>query len=332
MARRTMRFLTQLVLRSGFDEILERTLAAEAAGFAAVLVPDHFHIPPESGSGQAPVGIAESWTTLAGLAARTERIRIGGAVMCNNFRHPCLTAQIAATVDQISNGRLELGLGAGWMAEEFRRTGIAFPGPGERIAMLEEALAIILPALEGKSVRFSGRHYEVTDFALLPGAVQSPRPPLHIGGGGDKVLTLAARHADVVSLIPPARGGRVTREQVLAFGPERVRERIRFLRESADRHGRDPASIEVLDFTSVVNVTETEAEADGALAGMAKMFSATVEEIRGHPMTLVGTPDQIVASLEERRAEWDIDSVMLGSGSGTLFERFGAEIIPRLGV
>ncbi|MCZ6463785.1 MAG: LLM class flavin-dependent oxidoreductase, partial [Proteobacteria bacterium] len=192
-----MRILNQDVMRSDFGAILDRTRAAERAGFDAVLVPDHF-LGNED-------GIAESWATLAALAAATERIRLGGAVMCNLFRHPCLTAQIAATVDRISGGRLELGLGAGWMDEEFRRTGIPFPRPGERIEMLGEALEIVLPALEGREVSFAGAHYRVEEFSLRPGPVQKPRPPLHIGGGGDRLLRLAARHADVVSLVPPTR-------------------------------------------------------------------------------------------------------------------------------
>jgi len=145
MAERGFRLVAQVVLDRGFEDVLERTLAAERAGFAAVLVPDHFYTGEARISGE---GIGESWTSVAALAARTERIRVGGAVMCNLFRHPCLTAQIAATVDQISSGRLELGLGAGWMEEEFRRTGLPFPRPGVRIRMLAEALRIVLPALE----------------------------------------------------------------------------------------------------------------------------------------------------------------------------------------
>ena len=322
-----MRFIASVVLRTDFEEVLERTLAAERAGFAAIAVPDHFNVAEER---VAEGGIAESWTTLAGLAARTERIRIGGAVMCNLFRHPCLMAQTAATVDRISGGRLELGLGAGWMEEEFRRTGIPFPRAGQRIRMLGEALEIILPALEGETVSFRGRHYQVADFSLDPGAVQKPRPPLHIGGGGDQLLRLAARHAEIVSLIPPARGGRVQRDEVLAFTGERLTERVRFLRRAAQALGRDPAGIEVLGFASMVSVTESEARAEQALEGLAKLFGASPGLVREHPMTLVGTPGQILALLEERRERHGIDSLMLASPSLETLEIFGKEIIPRL--
>jgi probable F420-dependent oxidoreductase len=322
-----MRFIATLVLDDDFPSLLEQALAAERSGFAAVLVPDHFHVPAEP---PRAGGIAESWTTLAALAARTERIRIGGAVMCNLFRHPCLTAQIAASVDQISAGRLELGLGAGWMEEEFRRTGIGFPGAGERIAMLAEALEIILPALEGDPVTFEGRYYQVRDFSLLPGSVQEPRPPLHIGGGGDKLLRVAARHAEIVSLAPPAIGGRIAREAVMAFTADRLAERVRFLRSAAEEHGRDPKAIEVLGFSSVVHVAGSEAEARDVLEGMARFFDTDPAQVQQHPTTLVGTPSQIVAILEERRERCGIDSIMIAARSTETLEVFGKEIVPRL--
>ena len=322
-----MRCIATLVLDRDFPTILEQALAAECAGFDAVLVPDHFHVAPQ---GRGEAGIAESWTTLAALAARTERIRIGGAVMCNLFRHPCLTAQIAATVDQISAGRLELGLGAGWMEEEFRRTGIPYPRPSERIAMLAEALEIVLPALEGSSVTFEGRYYRVRDFSLLPGCVQEPRPPLHVGGGGDKLLRVAARHADIVSLAPPAIGGRISREAVMAFTADRLAERVGFLRRAAEGFGRDPTRIEVLGFCSVVQVAGSEAEAHGVLEGMARFFDVEPAQVQRHPTTLVGTASQIVSLLEERRERCGIDSVMVAARSTETLEVFGKEIVPRL--
>ena len=250
--------------------------------------------------------------------------------MCNLFRHPCLTAQIAATVDQISGGRLELGLGAGWLEEEFRRTGIPFPSPGKRIVMLGEALEIILPALEGQTVTFEGEYYSVRDFVLSPGSVQTPRPPLHIGGGGDKLLRLAARYADIVSLIPPTPHGRIRREEVIAFDADRLAERVRFLRHNAEALGRDPASIEVMGFSGVVHLTETETESAQVLQGMAKMFDTDPATVRAHPMTLVGTPPQIASILEERRERFGLDSVMLAGLSSEALELFGKEILPRV--
>jgi probable F420-dependent oxidoreductase len=325
----TVRFLLQTALREQFDEVLQTTLAAERAGFSAVLVPDHF-FSRLRGTGADVVGLGESWATLAALAARTERIRLGGAVMCNPFRHPCLTAQIAATVDHISGGRLELGLGAGWMAEEFRRTGIPFPRAGERIDMLAEALEIVLPALEGREVSFRGAHYAVEQFSVSPKPVQTPRPPLHVGGGGDRLLRLAGRTADIVSVVPPAKYGDIQRDEVIAFTPERVVERIGFLRAAAEEAGRDPASIEVVSFGNVVNVTESAAQAAQIFQGMAKMFDTEPSVIRDHPAVIVGTPEEIRATLEERRARWGIDAVMVPFSTPAEVETFGKEIVAPL--
>ncbi len=327
MAADRFRFVAQLVLDQDFEDLLERVLAAERAGFAAVLVPDHFYTGERRISGE---GIGESWTTVAALAASTQRIRVGGAVMCNLFRHPCLTAQIAATVDRISSGRLELGLGAGWMEEEFRRTGLPFPRPGVRIRMLAEALDIVLPALEGREVTLEGEFYQVRDFALRPVPVQQPRPPLHIGGGGDRILRLAGRHADIVSLIPPAPNGRVEPEAVKTFDAVRFEERVSFLRRAAEEAGRAPDAIEVMLFAPLCRVTESAAEAAQVIRGAAAMFQLDEPTVRAHPMVLVGTPEQLVEALEERRDRWGVRSCMISAPTRELSETFGKEVIPRL--
>ncbi len=326
MASRRLSFTAQFALRESFDEILERTRGAEAAGFTRVYVPDHFYTPNRPRSG----GIGEAWTTQAALAASTERLRIGGAVHCNLFRHPCLTAQTAATVDQIAHGRLDFGLGAGWMQDEFTMTGLPFPRPGVRIRMLDEALRIILPALEGQSVTLDGEFYHVRDFALAPGPVQTPRPPLHIGGGGDKVLRLAARYAEIVSLVPPAPHGDIDPAAVRAFDGGRFEERVRFIREAAEAEGRDPAAIEILQFGFICRITQSAEETAQVAKGLSGMFGVDEAGLREHPMALIGTPEQIVDILTERQERCGIGGVMLGSPDSELIEAFGKEIIPRL--
>jgi probable F420-dependent oxidoreductase len=327
MTARALRFVAQVVLNDDFEKLAERVLAVERAGFAAVLVPDHFYTGESQLSSRE--GIGESWTTVAALGARTSRIRVGGAVMCNLFRHPCLTAQTAATVDRITNGRLELGLGAGWLVEEFRRTGLPFPRTGVRIQMLEEALRIVLPALEGEPVHLDGEFYQVRDFSLQPTAVQKPRPPLHVGGGGDRILRLAARYADIVSLIPPASRGRIEPEAVKAFDAARFEERVGWLRQEAERAGRDPAAIEVMAFSAVSHITENAEQSAQVIRTTASMFQLDEATTRAHPMVLVGTPAEITATLEERRERWGIGSYMLRSPSPEICEIFGKEILPR---
>jgi probable F420-dependent oxidoreductase len=326
MARRPLRVIAQLALEHDFPSLLAKVRACEAGGFDAVHVPDHFYVP---GPRRQDGGLGESWTTLAALAASTERIRLGGAVTCNLFRHPCLTAQIAATVDQISGGRLELGMGAGWMQPEFDATGIPFPRPGERIAMLAEALEVVLPALSGEPVSFEGRFYRVRDFQVKPACVQQPRPPLHIGGSGDKLLALAGRHAEIVSLAPIARSG-IDRAEVLAFTPERVRDRVDFLRRAAGRAGRDPEGIEVLNFVSVFQVAEDEAGTRRMLDGLAGFFQADADALRRHPLVLAGTPARIVEEFAARREQLGVDSLMLPARDPAQIEVVAKEILPRL--
>ena len=195
--------------------------------------------------------------------------------------------------------------------------------------MLAEALEIILPALEGKTVNFEGKHYRVRDFALLPGCVQAPRPPLHIGGGGDKLLRLAARHAEIVSVMPVAGESGFSREQVIAFTAEWFSERVAFLRAAASKRGRDPSAIEVINFVSFTKVCAREADVKQALARVAERFGVDPSEIRQHPLALVGTASEIAESLEERRERSGIDSVMLGAIGSESLELFTQEVIPR---
>ena len=322
-----LRFGVQLALSDSFDDLLASALAAESAGFESVTVPDHFWVAGGGLGGDS--GLGEAWTTLAALGARTTRIRVGGAVMCNLFRHPCHTAQITASVDVITHGRVDLGLGAGWMAKEFERTGIPYPPPAPRIRMLDEALQIIRPALRGETVGFDGEFYRVRDFALKPLPLQS-HVPVHIGGGGDQLLGVAARHADRLSLVPPTRGGRIDPAEVKKMTPERFGERVALLRRLTEQAGRDPESVAVGGF-AVARVTDS-AEASAKVArALGAVFGADEKGVRQSPMALIGTPGEIVEELVRRRDRYGMSWVLLtGRPSRETIELFGKEIVPRL--
>ena len=322
-----LRFACQLALSDRFDELLACALAAESAGFESVTVPDHFYV--GGGGLGGDTGIGEAWTTLSALGARTTRIRVGGAVMCNLFRHPCQTAQITASVDVITQGRVDLGLGAGWMAREFEQTGIAYPPVGPRIRMLEEALQIIEPALRGETVRFDGEFYQVRDFALRPRPVQS-HVPVHIGGGGDRLLDVAARHADMLSLIPPAVGGRIDPDEVKKMTPARFAERVALLRRLTEQAGRDPESVAVGGFV-MARVTDS-AEATASTArSLAALFGTDERGVRESPLALIGTPGEIVEEIERRRDRHGVRWILLsGRPTRDTIEVFGKEILPRL--
>jgi F420-dependent oxidoreductase-like protein len=203
--------------------LVERWQLFERLGFDSVWDCDHY-IQPSRPTGP----YFEAWTLLAGLAARTERIRIGVLVSCNTFRHPALLAKEAVTVDHISNGRLELGLGAGWYKPEHEQFGIDFPAAGELVGRFREAVEVVDRLLCDEITTYNGQYYQLTDAASRPRPVQQPRPPLTLGAHGPKMLGIVARYADVWN----------------SFGTvEEMRARNQILDEQCARIGRAPGDI-----------------------------------------------------------------------------------------
>lgn len=206
-----------------WEKTVERWRLFEELGFDSAWDCDHW-VQPSRPAGS----YFEAWTLLAALAARTERIRLGVLVSCNTFRHPAWLAKQAATVDHISGGRLELGLGAGWYVPEHEMLGIEFPEPRELVDRFEEAVQVVDLLLRQELTNFEGKHYRLRDAAFRPGPVQKPRPPLTLGAHGPRMLGIVARWADSWN----------------SFGsPQQIRERNSILDEHCTRIGRDPRSI-----------------------------------------------------------------------------------------
>lgn len=176
------------------DRVVEIATECERIGFDSVWISDHLAFDYERyGRDPGMIGCLEAMTTLAVLASVTDRVRIGTLVICNEFRHPLVLAKEAVTVDLASNGRLDLGLGAGWYEREFVQSGIDFPRPAVRLARLAEAIEILKLAFTGEPVRFEGKHYLVDGLAALPRPIQSPRPPIWVGAKGPRAIAIAAR-------------------------------------------------------------------------------------------------------------------------------------------
>src|SRR6266508_4397268 len=216
-----------------FERVAGYAERAEAIGLSQLWVSDHFWLNLDRyGGPPARRGSLECWTTLSALAVRTRRVRLGSLVMAVGFRSPTLLAKMAATLDQLMGGRLDLGLGAGWNEDEFRENDLPFPPPGERLAMLEEALGVLDALLTGGEapVSYSGRHYHAHNAQVIPGPVQRPRPPLWVGGGGDRLLGVVARAAD---------GWNVC----WAITPERYDQRLKVLGAACDRAGRSVGEV-----------------------------------------------------------------------------------------
>jgi alkanesulfonate monooxygenase SsuD/methylene tetrahydromethanopterin reductase-like flavin-dependent oxidoreductase (luciferase family) len=176
-----------------YPQIIERARVAEQVGFDSLWLYDHLYSP-----GQPELPSLEGWTLATYLLAQTTRLRVGHLVLCNNFRHPALLAKMATTLDVLSEGRLELGIGSGSVSAEHAQSSLPWGGFPERSDRLAESLEILTRMFTETATTFSGRHYQVTDLPNLPGPVQTPHPPIHIGGiGPRRTLPLVARYADV---------------------------------------------------------------------------------------------------------------------------------------
>ena len=206
-----------------WEKTVERWRYFESLGFDSLWDCDHY-IQPSRPTGP----YLEAWTLLAALAARTERIRIGVLVSCNTFRHPALLAKQAVTVDHISDGRLELGLGAGWYVPEHEMLGIDFPPPPELVGRFREAVEIVDGLLRNDTTTYRGRYYRLSEATSRPGPLQKPRPPLMLGGHGPRVLRIVAEYGDAWN----------------SFGTvDELRARNQILDEHCATIGRDPGEI-----------------------------------------------------------------------------------------
>jgi F420-dependent oxidoreductase-like protein len=262
--------------------------ACERLGFEGLFTSDHYL----SVMGARDRGSNDAWTILAGLATRTERIRLGTLVSPVTFRHPTVLAKVAATVDRISEGRVDLGIGAGWWEDEHRTHGFPFPPVDERMQMLEEQLEIVHGLLTQDEFSFDGRHYVLRDCAFAFKPVQRPHPPIILGGkGGPRIARLVARWADEFN--------------TTSGTPQEVRERFERVRAKVDAEGRDQSSLTTSYMTWVyVGADEEELRARVELgrrhdprAGSFDDFLADISKD-----CIVGTPERAAERLSEYAA------------------------------
>ncbi|MBX3313023.1 MAG: TIGR03621 family F420-dependent LLM class oxidoreductase [Actinobacteria bacterium] len=241
---------------------------------------------------------------LMAAADATTTLRVGALVFCNDYRHPAVLAKEAATLDVLSEGRFELGLGAGWMVEDYARAGIPMDAPGVRIARLEEAIEVVTALFAGAPVHHEGEHYRIDGLVGSPRPLQSPIPLL-VGGGGRKVLELAGRHAHIVGLNPKLTTGRIDASAGPDGTAEQTLRKIGWIRDAAgDRFDE----IELHTRIHLAAVTDARDEMADALAAG---FGLTPEEALASPHALCGTVDQIVDDLVERRDRFGIASIGL---------------------
>jgi F420-dependent oxidoreductase-like protein len=313
-------------LGSGSWEFLrDMCLQAEAQGFDAYYVADHL----SPVSGRDPHGeCIEAWTILAGLAAVTERIRLGTLVTGATYRHPAVLAKMATMVDIMSGGRLEFGIGTGWSRGDHDPFGIPFPSFGDRVAALDEQLASTKLLWTQRDTTFSGQYVSMSGAAHEPKPIQKPHPPILIGGSSDRTLRVAARHADIWNGLGT---------------PAYVAERLATLDRLCAEEGRDPAEIRRTWWTPL-KLTNDKAEANAYVAEQVAAMRATtkVENLRHRYATsdvsleentrsamLVGTPAQIQKQIE-RLLDLGISGIILHTPpyEPEELERFAREVAP----
>jgi probable F420-dependent oxidoreductase len=260
----------------------------EDLGYTIYLTPDHF-------GSSLDVGIQ-----LMAVAEMSSTLRLGSYVFANDFRHPALLAREAAALDALSNGRFELGIGAGYLAQDYAMTNIPLDAPGIRVNRLTESVVLLKRLLAGETVSMTGAYYTVTDLTNFPPSVQQPHPPLFIAGGSKRVLSLAAREANIVGLLTRSQGGNLDLTDCSSTATLR---RIEWIREAA---GERFASLELN--TLVLNVTITDHRQQAA-DDLAQAFGLPAEHILDSIHFLIGTVDQVVEDIQMWRERFGISYI-----------------------
>lgn len=291
---RPFRFGIQASKADSRKQWIDLAKTTEDNGFSSLTMPDHFT------DQLAPV------PALMTAADATTKLRIGALVWDNDYKHPVVLAKELATMDLLSEGRLEIGIGAGWMISDYEQAGMVYDRPGVRIDRFVEGLSIIRSAMTGEKFSFSGTHYKVTDYISAPLPVQRPCPPILIGGGGKRFLTLAAKLADIVGINPSLKDGVVNAETITHMTAEAVSEKIDIVRNAA---GSRMSEVELNIRTFLVNIRDS---ADEAINGTASMFKVEPSMIANSPFALMGPPAKIAEDLLERRERWGLSYIIVG--------------------
>jgi probable F420-dependent oxidoreductase len=286
---------------SSWAELARRV---EGSGYSTITLPDHFH------DQLAPV------PALAVAAAVTTELRIGALVWDNDYRHPTVLAKELATLDVLSDGRLEIGLGAGWEKVDYDRTGMTYDPPGVRVDRFVEGLAVIKALMADGAASFEGEHYRVTDLDGLPKPVQRPHPPVLIGGGGKRVLSIAGREAQIIGINGNLHAGVVGPDAIASMTGDRIDEKIGWATSAALTAGRDPADIEWNVRSFFVSVLPDGASADAqrtAAEQIGGFIGFTPDQVLDSPFALIGSPEQLVEALLARRERWGFSYVIVGA-------------------
>ena len=301
-----------------WTEIARRT---EALGYSTLFTTDHYFGPGSiaESSGHRPVDVAPIAAMTAAAAVTTD-LRVGCRVFNVDLHQPVVLAKELATLDMLSEGRLEVGLGAGWVAAEYEGLGVPMDRAGVRIKRLGEVVEVLKAHWTGEDVSVDGEYVHVHGFAGLPLPVQQPHPPIFIGGGRERILTLAGRLADIVSINFDNSAGRLGSSSVASSGASETEQKLAWIRAGAgDRF--DDVELEIGAYFVAVND-----EPGPVIASMASRFGVSEEDFASHPHALLGSVDSICDTLQERRERFGFSYVTIAQRN---MEEF-APVVARL--
>ncbi len=288
---RPFRFGLQLSRADDAAQWTELARKAEDLGFATLFLPDHF------GDQLAPI------PALTAAAAVTTDLRLGTLVFDNDYRHPVVLAKEAATVDLLSEGRLELGIGAGWMASDYEQSGMPYDAPKVRVDRMEEGVAVLKGLFADGPFSYQGEHYTITELDGQPKPVQRPHPPILIGAAQKRLLSIAGREADIVGINPAIRSGRVDADAARSGLAEETDQKLGWVREAAgDRY--DDLELNMLMFSVAVTDDRTD-----LIEKLAPLFGLEPPQLEDYPHALIGSTGEICDQLRRGRERWDVSYV-----------------------
>lgn len=291
---RGFRFGVQASRETSGKQWAELARRVEGAGYDVLTMPDHFT------DQLAPV------PALMAAMDATTTLRTGALVFDNDYKHPVIMAKELATMDLLSEGRTEIGMGAGWMISDYEEAGIPYDSPKVRIDRFIEGISVIKGCMNEGPFSFSGEHYTIKNYNGLPKPIQTP-PPLLIGGGGKRVLTYAAKEADIVGINGTLTAGVVGPEALNTMTAESVDEKVAIV-AAAGAHRLHEIEMNIRTF--FVKVTD---DRESTVDGISKMFGVSHDMIDNSPFALIGSVDSCIEQLQQRRERWGFSYTIVGA-------------------
>jgi probable F420-dependent oxidoreductase len=290
---RSFRFGVQLSSAPSREAWTALARKAEDLGYSTLFLPDHF------GDQLAPV------PALQAAADATTDLRVGCLVFDNDYKHPVVLAKEVATLDVLTGGRVELGIGAGWMSSDYQQSGIPEDRAGVRIDRMEESIAVLKGLFADGAHSFEGKHYTISGLDGRPKPVQQPHPPFLIGGGAKRVLTIAGREADIVGINPSIASGRVDAAAARSGTAEATDQKVEWVKAGAGSR-YDELEINMLIFAAVLTDDK-----EGTTATMAPLFGLDPDGLDDYAHAWIGSVESICDDLQKRRDRWDVSYLVV---------------------